>query len=41
MHSGSGDGMHAPEEYVETESVEKLAEIQIAFLEKLALAKAK
>ncbi|MBE6467175.1 MAG: M20 family metallopeptidase [Alphaproteobacteria bacterium] len=40
MHSGSGDGMHAPEEYVEIESVEKLAEIQIAFLEKLALAKA-
>lgn len=41
MHSGSGDGMHAPEEYVETESVERLAEIQVAFLEKLALAKVK
>ncbi|MBR1948726.1 MAG: M20/M25/M40 family metallo-hydrolase [Alphaproteobacteria bacterium] len=41
MHSGSGNGMHAPEEYVEVESVEKLSEIQIAFLEKLALAKAK
>lgn len=41
MHSGSGDGMHASEEYVEVESVEKLSEIQIAFLEKLALAKTK
>ena len=40
MHSGSGDGMHASEEFVEVESVEKLSEIQIAFLEKLALAKA-
>lgn len=41
MHSGSGDGMHASEEYVEIESVEKLSDIQIAFLEKLALAKLK
>jgi len=41
MHSGSGDGMHAADEYVEVASVEKLSEIQIAFLEKLALAKAK
>ncbi len=41
MHSGSGDGMHASGEYVEVESVEKLSEIQIAFLEKLALAKLK
>ena len=40
MHSGSGDGMHATEEYVDIESVEKLSEIQLAFLEKLALAKA-
>ena len=40
MHSGSGDGMHASEEYVDIESVEKLSEIQLAFLEKLALAKA-
>ena len=41
MHSGTGDGMHASEEFVEIESVEKLSEIQIAFLEKIALAKAK
>ncbi len=41
MHSGSGDGMHASDEYVEVDSVEKLAEIQIGFLEKLALAKNK
>ena len=40
MHSGNGDGMHASDEFVEVESVEKLSEIQIAFLEKLALAKA-
>lgn len=36
MHSGTGDGMHASDEYVEIDSVEKLAEIQIRFLEKLA-----
>ena len=41
MHSGSGDGMHAADEYVELESVEKLAEVQTQFLAKLALAKAK
>ena len=41
MHSGSGDGMHAAEEYVEIDSVEKLAEIQTHFLAKLALAKGK
>ena len=32
MHSGSGHGMHAKEEYVEIESVERLADIQIKFL---------
>lgn len=36
MHSGTGDGMHASSEYVELDSVEKIAEIQIKFLEKLA-----
>lgn len=36
MHSGSGEGMHAPGEYVEIDSVKKLAEIQIKFLENLA-----
>ncbi|MDD7313338.1 MAG: M20/M25/M40 family metallo-hydrolase [bacterium] len=41
MHSGTGEGMHAAGEYVEVDSVEKLAEIQIRFLEKLALAKGK
>ena len=41
MHSGTGDGMHASGEYVEIDSVEKLAEIQTAFLSKLALAKNK
>lgn len=39
MHSGSGDGMHAENEYVETDSVLQIADIQIKFLEKLALAK--
>ena len=39
MHSGSGDGMHAEGEYVEIDSVLKIADIQIKFLEKLALAK--
>lgn len=37
MHSGSGDGMHAAGEYVEWDSVEKLAEIQKRFLENLKL----
>lgn len=41
MHSGTGDGMHASGEYVEIDSLEKLAQIQISFLEKLALAKGK
>lgn len=36
MHSGSGDGMHASGEYVEFETVEKLAEIQTEFLKHLA-----
>lgn len=36
MHSGTGDGMHASGEYVETESVKQIADIQIKFLEKLA-----
>lgn len=36
MHSGSGDGMHAIGEYVELDSVLKIADIQIKFLEKLA-----
>lgn len=35
MHSGTGAGMHAEGEYVEIESVRKLAEIQIKFLENL------
>ncbi|MCQ2740837.1 MAG: M20 family metallopeptidase [Alphaproteobacteria bacterium] len=41
MHSGSGDGMHAADEYVEIDSVENLAKIQTEFLHKLALAKEK
>jgi succinyl-diaminopimelate desuccinylase len=36
MHSGSGEGMHADGEYVELESVRKIARIQCLFLEKLA-----
>jgi len=32
MHSGSGDGMHAANEYVEWDSVEQLAKIQKTFL---------
>ena len=39
MHSGSGEGMHADDEYVEIESIEKIAEIQTRFLDKLALEK--
>lgn len=39
MHSGTGDGMHASGEYVEINSVKCIAEIQIKFLEKLALEK--
>lgn len=36
MHSGSGDGMHASGEYVEWDSVERLADIQKRFLEQFA-----
>lgn len=36
MHSGSGEGMHAPGEYAVAESIKQLADIQIKFLEKLA-----
>lgn len=36
MHSGTGEGMHASGEYVEIDSVEKIADIQIKFLDKLA-----
>ena len=36
MHSGTGEGMHASGEYVVIDSVEKLADIQIKFLDKLA-----
>lgn len=36
MHSGSGEGMHADGEYVDIESVEQIADIQIKFLEQLA-----
>ena len=33
MHSGTGEGMHADNEYVELKSVEELSKIQTAFLE--------
>ena len=36
MHSGSGHGMHASDEYVEWSSVEQLAEIQKRFLKNVA-----
>ena len=36
MHSGTGEGMHAEGEYVEIDSVEKIADTQIKFLNKLA-----
>lgn len=36
MHSGTGEGMHAKDEYVVVDSVEKIAEIQKKFLDKLA-----
>jgi len=39
MHSGTGEGMHADNEYVVLSSVKKLAELQIAYLEKLAAEK--
>ena len=37
MHSGTGNGMHAPEEYVEIESVNQIAKTQIEFLKKLSI----
>ena len=37
--SGTGEGMHANGEYVEIDSVKKLAQIQTKFLDKLALEK--
>lgn len=36
MHSGTGEGMHASNEYVDIRSVEQIADIQIRFLDKLA-----
>ena len=39
MNSGTGEGMHANGEYVEIDSVKKLAQIQTKFLDKLALEK--
>ena len=36
MHSGTGDGMHASDEWVDLESVKQIADIQIKFLEHLA-----
>lgn len=39
MHSGSGEGMHASDEYVVLKSVEQIAEIQIKFLEHLTAVK--
>ena len=36
MHSGTGEGMHASGEFVEWQSVEQIADIQIKFLEHLA-----
>lgn len=36
MHSGSGEGMHASNEYVDIESIRQIADIQIKFLEHLA-----
>ena len=39
MHSGTGEGMHASNEYVEIKSVEQIADIQIKFLEYLSAKK--
>lgn len=36
MHSGTGEGMHTAGEYVVVDTVEKIAEIQKKFLDKLA-----
>lgn len=41
MHSGTGEGMHAKNEYVVWRSVEQLSDIQIKFLQHLASAKNK
>ena len=35
MHSGSGNGMHALDEYVDLKTVAQIAEIQIEFLKLL------
>ena len=40
MHSGTGDGMHASDEFVVIKSVEQIADIQIKFLEYLCSKKA-
>lgn len=36
MHSGTGDGMHASDEFVDLRSVQQIADIQIKFLDHLA-----
>lgn len=36
MHSGSGEGMHADNEYVDVQSVEELAKLQVKYLESMA-----
>lgn len=36
MHSGSGDGMHADNEFVELKTVEDIAKIQLKFIDYLA-----
>lgn len=36
MHSGTGEGMHGDDEYVELLSVEQLCQIQIKYLEEIA-----
>ena len=36
MHSGNGEGMHASNEYVDLNSVQQIADIQIEFLQYLA-----
>lgn len=36
MHSGTGEGMHGANEWAEVDSILKLADIQIKFLEKLS-----
>lgn len=39
MHSGTGEGMHAPGEFAEIKSIEQIAQLQILFLEKLSNSK--